>query len=192
MPLASGPLIARRILLYGVTGAGKSTAATRLSQLLGVPCILADELTWLPGWVSVPDEEQRRRIAAAVAGEAWVLDTAYNKWKEFPLARAELIVGLDYPRWLSLGRLVRRTFSRLVTKEPVCNGNVETLRVIFGRDSILLWHFRSFKRKQARMQAWAAAADGPPVLLFKRPHELESWLDGLASAAPPRPRRPSG
>jgi adenylate kinase family enzyme len=183
MPIAQAPFTARRILVYGVTGAGKSTAAMRIGRLAGLPCTLADELTWNPNWVQVPDEEQRRRIAAVVAADEWVLDTAYNKWKDLPLSRAQLIVGLDYPRWLSLGRLIRRTFARLVTRQPVCNGNVETLRVIFGRDSILVWHFQSFKRKQARMREWAAALDGPPVLLFRHPRELESWLGELGAGA---------
>ena len=43
------------------------------------------------------------------AGEEWILDHAYGKWREIPLARAELIVALDYPRWLSLSRLIGRT-----------------------------------------------------------------------------------
>jgi adenylate kinase family enzyme len=179
MPLAAGPVSARRILVYGVTGAGKSTAAQRIGAQTGLPCILADELAWEPGWVSVPDAEQRRRISAIVAGEAWVLDTAYGKWADLPIARAELIVGLDYPRWLSLSRLVRRTFRRLVTREKVCNGNVERWRMAFSRQSLILWHFHSFGRKRARMRAWAAAPKGPAVVLFRRPRDLDRWIAGL-------------
>ena len=89
------------------------------------------------------------------------------------------MVGLDYPRWLSLARLVRRTVTRTITKEPMCNGNVETWRQVFARDSIIVWHFQSFARKRSRMRAWAASADGPDVLLFRRPRELEAWLESL-------------
>jgi adenylate kinase family enzyme len=193
MPPAQGPLSARRILVYGVTGSGKSTAAKRIANILALPCILADELAWEPGWISVPDDEQRRRIAAVVAEDAWVLDTAYGKWLDLPLRRAELIVGLDYPRWLSLSRLIRRTVSRLITKESVCNGNVERLRIVLSRKSLILWHFQSFKRKQERMRAWAAAPGAPPVLLFKHPRELDHWLAGLAAKpATVLATRPSG
>ena len=52
--------------------------------------------------MQVPEDEQRRRIEAICAGERWVLDTAYGAWVDVPLARAELIVALDFPRWLSL------------------------------------------------------------------------------------------
>jgi len=76
----------------------------------------------------VPEEEQRRRFEEICAGDTWLLDTAYGAWLDVPLARVELVVALDYPRWVSLLRLVRRTFGRIVDKQTICNGNVETLR----------------------------------------------------------------
>ena len=172
------PLTERRILVYGVTGSGKSTAAARIASTTGLPLHLADELTWLPGWVPVDDDVQRERFAAIVATDAWVLDTAYATWKDLVLARCELVVGLDYPRWRSLARLVRRTVTRLVDRKPICNGNVESLRGTLSRDSIVVWHFRSFSRKRARMRAWATS-DDVPILLFRRPAELERWLASL-------------
>jgi adenylate kinase family enzyme len=175
---ASKPL-PDRVLVYGVTGSGKSTAAVSIGARTGLPVTLVDELTWLPGWVPVDTAVQRQMIGEVVEGERWLLDTAYGAWLDLVLPRAELVVGLDYPRWLSLSRLVRRTVSRVITKEPMCNGNVETWRAIVARDSILVWHFRSFARKRARMRAWAASPDGPQVLLFRRPRELEAWIATL-------------
>ncbi len=172
------PLTERRILVYGVTGSGKSTAATRIAAATALPLHLADELTWLPGWVPVDDDVQRERFAEIVAADEWVLDTAYAAWKDLVLQRCQLVVGLDYPRWLSLARLVRRTLIRLVDRRPICNGNVESLRGTLSQDSILVWHFRSFSRKRARMRAWAASED-VPILLFRRPAELERWLASL-------------
>ena len=175
---ASKPL-PDRVLVYGVTGSGKSTAAVSIGARTGLPVTLVDELTWLPGWVPVDTAVQRQMIGEVVEGERWLLDTAYGAWLDLVLPRAELVVGLDYPRWLSLSRLVRRTVSRVITKEPMCNGNVETWRAIVARDSILVWHFRSFARKRARMRAWAASPDEPQVLLFGRPRELEAWIATL-------------
>ena len=168
-----------RILVYGVTGSGKSTAALEIARRTGLPVTLVDELTWLPGWVPVETSVQRARIADVVAGERWVLDSSYGDWLGFVLPRAQLVVGLDYPRWLSFGRLLRRTVSGAITKEPRCNGNVETWRHLLSRSSILLWHFQSFARKRARMRAWAASPDGPEVLLLRRPRELAEWLKAL-------------
>jgi adenylate kinase family enzyme len=170
----------RRILLHGCTGSGKSTAAARIAERLGLPLILADDIGWLPGWVSRSEDEQRAMVAAATAGEAWVLDSTYSRWRDAVTGNPDVILGLDYPRWLSLQRLLRRTARRVVTREAVCNGNVETLRTALGRDSIIRWHFRSWKRKRVTMRAWAADPSAPPTLLFRRPAELEAWIAGLA------------
>lgn len=176
----------RRILVYGVTGSGKSTLARRLGERLELPCHAIDDLTWEPGWVAVAEDVQRERVTALCAGDDWVIDTAYGSWVDVPLARADLIVGLDFPRVLSYGRLLRRTIRRIVTREPVCNGNLETFRLAFlQRDSILWWHLRSFKRKRNRMRAWHADPTLPEVVLLRSPREAERWVASLSGARRP-------
>jgi adenylate kinase family enzyme len=184
----AGTMTERRILVYGVTGSGKSTAATRLGAVTRLPVHLADELTWLPGWVPVDTETQRETFAAIAASDAWVLDTAYSSWLDLVLPRCELVVALDYPRWRSLARLLRRTAVRIVDRRPVCNGNVETLRGAVSRDSIIAWHFRSFTRKRDRVEEWSRSTD-VAVLRFRRPADAERWLRALESA--PRPAEPT-
>jgi len=100
---------ARRVMVYGATGSGKTTAAARISVATGIPWTAVDDLTWEPDWVAVSEEEQRRKISEVCARDVWLLDTAYGAWLDIPLANVELIVALDYPRWFSLQRLVRRT-----------------------------------------------------------------------------------
>ena len=57
----------RRVVVYGVTGSGKSVAAERLGRLLGLPYVAVDDLMWEPGWVMVGEEEKRRRIGHEVS-----------------------------------------------------------------------------------------------------------------------------
>lgn len=59
----------------------------------------------------------------------------------------------------------------------------ETWRHMLSRKSIVRWHFQSFARKRARMHAWAAGPDGPEVLLFRTPRDLEARLATLAPTA---------
>ena len=171
--------VADRVLIDGVTGSGKTTLARKVAERTGLPFHSVDDLTWEPGWREVPAEEQRRRIAAICADERWIIDSGYSKWVDLVLARTDLIVALDYPRWLSLARLGRRTLARSLDRRPICNGNAESFRQMLSRQSILLWHFRSFARKRARMRAWAADPDGPPVIRLTSPAATRRWLTGL-------------
>ena len=168
--------MADRILVYGVTGSGKTSLATRISTATGLPWHSVDELTWEPGWIEVPDAEQRRRIEAICAEEQWVLDTAYGRWLDIPLARVELIVALDFPRWRSLSRLIRRSLARAIDGKPICNGNRESIRHLFSKDSIVGWHFKSFSRKRQRIREWEADRSGPEVVRLVSPREVERWL----------------
>lgn len=171
---------AGRVLLYGVTGSGKSSAALALAEVLDLPVHLVDEeVGWLPGWQERPHGEQRSIAAGVARGDRWVLDSAYGRWLDVVLPRVQVVVALDYPRWVSLGRLVTRTARRWLRREEVCNGNRETLAKIVSRDSILVWHFRSFARKRARMRAWETEPGGIPVLRVVHPRELQEVLARL-------------
>ena len=171
---------ARRVLVYGVTGSGKTTLAEKLSAVTSLPWYSVDDMTWEPGWVEVTNDEQRRRISEICARPEWILDTAYGRWRDIPLSRAQLIVALDYPRWVSLQRLLRRTAARCWDRTPICNGNIESLSTAFGPDSIIRWHFRSFSRKRHRIKQWMDQDDGPPVLRLASPRQTNAWLARVA------------
>jgi adenylate kinase family enzyme len=170
-------LNAKRIIVYGVTGSGKTTLAKRLAEIAGLPYISVDDLTWEPGWIKVPFDDQRALFKSICEGEEWILDNAYGHWIEIPLERAELIVALDYPRWVSFYRLVARSIARLLDKRTVCNGNRESLRLMFSRESILLWHVTSFKRKRAKIRQWLK--EGRPMVCLRSVRETEAWIAGL-------------
>ncbi len=184
-------------MVYGVTGSGKTSLARQIGESTGLPWhSVDDEIGWLPGWTLRPPEEQRQRAEELCAGETWVLDTAYGAWLDVPLARVDLIVALDYPRWFSLQRLIRRTVSRAVTQQEMCNGNTETWRQVLSRESIIIWHFRSWARKRDRIRSWAAdpqsvvqraTAGGslphrepPDVVHLRSARQTRQWLRTLA------------
>jgi len=165
-------------MVYGTTGCGKSTLAARVAAAANLPYHSVDDLTWEPGWKTVSLERQREAIADIVARDTWVLDSAYATWLDLVLPRVELIVGLDYPPPFIFLRLLRRTALRTIDKRPGCNGNRETLRGALSRDSILVWFFKSYRRKRMRIRGWTAE---PPcqVVRFNRPRDAEAWLRSL-------------
>jgi adenylate kinase family enzyme len=182
---AMTPVAAHCALFHGVTGSGKTSAARAYSRVTGIPAFSADDdLGWLPGWTNRPPADQRRLAAEITARDRWVLDSAYSAWRDIVLDRAQPIVFLDHPRWISLGGPVRRTVRRIVTRERVCNGNLETLRRALARDSIIAWHLRTFRSKREAIDSIRVTADGgaPIVLTFERPRELGAWPASGAAA----------
>ncbi len=127
--------------------------------------------------MQVPTEEQRRRVGALVAEDRWVLDTAYGSWTDLVLPRAELVVALDYPRWISLGRLLRRTALRLVDRREVCNGNSRAPGQPAQQQlESFRWHFQSFPPQARPHRGLGEQSHGPDVLRFRSPRETEDWL----------------
>ena len=168
----------KRIFLCAVTGSGKTTLAQKLSEISGIPWQEVDQLTWLPDWKEVSHEEQRNIFTKICEGEEWILDTAYGKWVDIPLAKADLLIGLDYPRWVSLNRLLKRSIRRAFSKQPICNGNHETLGKLFSQNSIILWHFRSVKSKRRRLDH-LAKINSLTLIRLKSPKETEEFLASL-------------
>jgi adenylate kinase family enzyme len=168
---------ARRILVYGATGSGKSTMALALGDLTGIPATSVDDICWNPGWVQMPPDEQIARFDALTRTDTWILDSAYGPWRDLAYQRADLVVALDHPRVISLARLLRRTRARIVDRQEVCNGNHESWRAVFARDSLVMWHCTSFRRKREEMRAWEAAASGPPVIRLRRPAHARAFME---------------
>lgn len=175
---------ARRMLCFGVTGSGKSTLAGELAAARGLPLHLVDDLCWEPGWIQSSIEVQDARIEPVLRSAEYVIDSVYGRHNALALANVDAVVALDYPRHISLGRLIRRTVRRIRKRDLVCNGNVETVARALGRDSILLWHFRSFRSKRERLQAWAGDPAMPPVVVLRHPRETEQLLRTLRTARP--------
>ena len=170
---------ARRVLCFGATGSGKSTMAARLGERLGLPVTLVDDLCWEPGWVQRAREQIDASVLPVLDGDAFVIDSVYRFHNARALTRVDVIIALDYDRHVSLARLARRTWRRIRTRERVCNGNVETLPRALSSDSIIAWHFRSWRSKRERMRRWHADASAPPVLLLATPAAADALLAQL-------------
>lgn len=174
----------RRILISGVTGSGKSTLAKAVSDRTGLPLIEVDEIAWLPGWAEPPVAEQEARIDQLTSQPGWVIDSDYRRFRNIIDIRTDLIVCLDYPRWLSLGRLLVRCVKRSFLGEKCCNGNKESLTRLLTSESIILWHFKSFNSKRRRMQEWQSSPSHE-VLVFRWPIQADRWLSTLTPVGAP-------
>ena len=158
-----------RIVVTGLRGRG--SRRWRVSWRSGSGCV-----TW--SWTVSTGRRtgcklQRRCfervVAEATAGDGWVVDGNYQKTHDITWPRATMIVWLDYSFPRILWRLGLRILRRSVTREKLWNGNQENLwNHLFKKDSLILWAFHTYKRRQryyaAAMEKWGS--EGVETLRF--------------------------
>jgi len=126
------PVRPRRILVTGTSGAGKTTLAGALAQRLGVPHTDIDGLYHGPDWVPRPQFVDE--ATALAASEEWVTEWQYSVVRRLFLARADLLVWLDFSRAHVMRQIVPRTLRRRLHRIEMWNGNLEPpLWTIFTR-----------------------------------------------------------
>ena len=169
----------QRVAIIGVTGSGKSTLAAALSRRLDIPWVELDALFWEPAWTPAPREVFRSRVAAALAGNAWVVDGNYSAVRDLVWVRADTVIWLDYPLPVILARLLWRILRRWWKREVLWHGNRERLAEHFlTRDSRLLWALRTYPKYQREYPALFASETYRhlTVLRFRAPHQTSQWL----------------
>ncbi len=170
---------ARRICIVGHSGAGKSTLARQLGPLLGLPVTHLDAIFWRPGWVEIDRTVFAARVAEVVAQDRWIIDGGYGSTLPPRLARADLVIWLDYPTPLLAWRVFRRWRTlRGRTRLDMGAGCPERLTWEFTR-----WVLFAAGRNRRMLAAWLATdATHASVLRFGRPRELQAVIDVLSEA----------
>jgi adenylate kinase family enzyme len=99
----------RRVVILGNSGTGKSTFARKLGERLGLPVIHLDVLYYGPAWAAGDPAAFRERVAQATTEAAWIVDGAFlTLVGDLTLPKADLVLWLEQPRWLALGRALWR------------------------------------------------------------------------------------
>ena len=176
----------RRISVIGGSCSGKTTVARALAARLGLSYVELDELHHGPNWDEAPAEllQERVRAALAAAPDGWVVDGNYfGKLGTLVLERADTVVWLDVPYRTVVRRVLWRTWSRLVTRAELWNGNRERLRDTFGRNSIVWWVLTTHRGFATK---WTARLDAHPqldVVWLRSQREVQDWIQSIQASA---------
>lgn len=98
----------QRVIVLGPPGSGKSTLARRLGGTHGLPVFHLDKAFHGPGWRPAPEGEFHAEVERIAALTAWVIDGNYKGVMASRFARADTLVYLDMPAWVTMPRLVGR------------------------------------------------------------------------------------
>jgi adenylate kinase family enzyme len=172
----------------GISGAGKSTLARELARRTGGAYVELDALFHQSGWTQASDEEFRASVAAATAGERWVVDGNYSVVRDLVWARATTFVWPDLARRRTTWRATRRTAVRLLTRRELWNGNRETWRNLLDPGHPIRWSWTEHRGRRERYEAWLAdpRAAGVDVVRLRTPREVRRWLRDVLDSQPQR------
>jgi adenylate kinase family enzyme len=165
-----------RVLVVGITGAGKTTLARALAAREGLRSFELDALMFGPGWSESPrflaDAEEATR------GDRWVTDSygARDEVRALIWARADTIVWLDYPLAVVMARVLRRSLRRTLRRTPVFGGNVETWRGWLRGDHPVWWALRKHRERRRVVGELIAAHAPARVVRLRTPREAAAWL----------------
>jgi adenylate kinase family enzyme len=172
----------RRVAVIGGSCTGKTTLSRELSRRLGVAHIELDALHHDPGWQEALAEVLQARVDAALAAapEGWVADGNYHgKLGTSVLERADTVILLDLPHRTALRRVLWRTLSRSVTGKELWNGNRETFRNAFSRNSIVWWVIRHHGSHRTKWGPRLAPLTHVRVVRLRSPREVREWLHSI-------------
>jgi len=184
-----GSALVQRVSVVGTSGSGKSTLGAALAKRIGADFLELDSVYNQPGWVPLPRDEFRARVAVAAAGERWVIDGNYSSnVRDLIWARADTVVWIDLPKRTVMRRIIWRSFQRAARRIELWNGNRERWRNLLSLDkeeSVIAWAWQSHDRNRTRYAA--AMVDTANAQLhfvrLKKPAEVRRFLSSASSAS---------
>jgi adenylate kinase family enzyme len=169
----------RKVLVIGSSGAGKSTFARRLGQILDIEVVHLDSLYWRAGWIETPKPEWAQTVAELVRRDAWVMDGNYSGTFDIRVKACDTLIFLDMPRLLCLRRVLQRfILYRRRTRPDMAAGCVEKI----DREFILwVWNYPKTHRPRV-LELMRENAGSKRMVRLRSPAEAENFLAALKHA----------
>jgi adenylate kinase family enzyme len=181
----------QRVLVSGISGAGKTTLARRVAAALDLPYTELDALHHGPGWVKRPEFEDD--AAALAAGDRWITEDQYQTCiGDLLWDCADTVLWLDLPRRVVMWRVTTRTLVRMVLRTKLFNGNRERVRNLASAGHPIRWAWTQHADRRARTEAKAAEHPDVRVVRLRTASAARRFADAVARGDESGTRSESG
>ena len=150
-----------KIAVIGYTGSGKSVLAAKLGKIIGCPVLHLDKLQFEAGWKERGEAEGKmlcEQFLEENKDRGLVIDGNYEKFcQKRRMKEADLIIFMDYPRWICLWQALRRYYRyKGHTRKSMADGCVEKMDKEF-----ILWILKN-GRSQEKKEGYKQVSEHYP------------------------------
>ena len=176
---------ARRILVLGSSGSGKTHLSGCLAETLGLEVIHLDAHFWRSDSQPRADEEWRKIVSELSQREAWIMDGTYERSLDLRIPRADAIILLELAPAHCLARVIERQMSAKNEARPdLPDGFIERLNEDHRRYVL--------RYPEVTRPAVLASIErhGPdtPVVTLAAPEEIDPFVTQLRQTVSARNR----
>ncbi len=166
----------KRIAIVGCPGSGKTTVAFQMKAITGLPIEHLDYYYHQLKYGYYDDKEVWIKKAEVIIKKPkWIMDGNYSSTFEQRFKRADLIIFFDYPRWLTMYRVIKRRWQFNNKKRlEMPDDWVEKVDWEFLK---YVWRFKG--KSHSKITAALEKFSDTPVVVLKNPSETENYLKSL-------------
>lgn len=166
-------------MVVGVSaGAGKSTFARKLSDILQINVYHLDTMYWEPGWVEAAFEDFKSRQQEVINQQKWIIEGNYRNTFEMRVENADTIIYIEKPLTVCLYRVIKRWLTNIGKDRPDraigCNEKIDMVFIKF----ICSTYFQRKKKMRQQLQNLKSSKE---VFILTTNTEIDSFLQRLAN-----------
>ena len=165
----------KRIAIIGSPGSGKTTLSLILAEKTGLPVHHLDYNCWGENWVMKNGLEDITRNLASKP--VWIIDGDYFNTMKVRLEAADMIIYLNFSRWLCLWRVCKRmitSYGKTRPDMPQCCA--ERFGWQFVKFLVFVWRYHT-RKKPLILELLGKYAASKQVFVFKNNSELEFFCN---------------
>lgn len=166
---------AKRIMIVGSSGSGKTTFSRNLHKKLNLPVIHLDKLFWKENWVQTPREEWIEIQNKAMQANEWIIDGNYSGTMEVRAEKADTIIFLDISRTICLYSVIKRWLTNIGKVRPdMGSGCKEKIDFEF-----LKWTYDFPKRSRPNILKLLESKKDKNIIILKSRRAIRRFLEEL-------------
>lgn len=167
----------KRIIIIGSGGAGKSTLARRLGEILNIPVFHLDKLYWKPNWQEPDKIAWQSEVSKLLKKDAWIMDGNFGGTLEMRLNACDTAIFLDFSPFVCLYRILKRRLKYRNTNRPdMAQGCNEKIDLEF-----LGWILSYRKRKKPKvLELLTKFQTEKNIIILKTAKDVETFLENFS------------